>query len=134
MLKYTIMKIRSKISFSAFIKRMTIQELFLNQILKSFSHFYNDPKDVMPKELQKQFFRILSVCPLRHSIIMVQEYKKSQKAKVRDPELLGFDAINLKIKLMTNKNKFPDIFQKAEVDNKLMFEQVNFRNLIHNKI
>ena len=53
MVKYTIMKIRSKISFSAFIKRITIQELILNQILKSYSHFYDEPDDLMPKRLQK---------------------------------------------------------------------------------
>lgn len=36
-LKYKIMKIRAKISYMAFEKRMTIAELFLEAILKSFN-------------------------------------------------------------------------------------------------
>ena len=37
--KYKLMRIRSKISYSAFEKNMTIPELFFNQIQTSFQHF-----------------------------------------------------------------------------------------------
>jgi len=37
-LKYKILRIRSKISFSAFIKGMTISELIYNTILKYFKN------------------------------------------------------------------------------------------------
>jgi len=37
--KYKLMAIRSKISYSAFIKKMTVTELIISQILKTYEHF-----------------------------------------------------------------------------------------------
>ena len=47
MTKYNIMKIRSKISYSAYIKKTTIQELILKQIIKTYTHFHGVPRDQM---------------------------------------------------------------------------------------
>ena len=51
-MKYKIMRIRSKISFMAFKRSMTVYELILNQILRSFVQIaklkdeeLNDPDD-----------------------------------------------------------------------------------------
>jgi hypothetical protein len=38
-LKYKILRVRAKVSYEAFINKMTIAEIFLNQILKSFNLF-----------------------------------------------------------------------------------------------
>ena len=42
MLKYRILIIRSKISFEAFYKKMTIVEMFLNQINKTYGLLYEN--------------------------------------------------------------------------------------------
>ena len=52
---------------------------------------------------------------------MVSEYKKTGKAGDNFTQL-GLDALALKLKLMTNKNEFFDIFQKVKVGGKHMFE------------
>ena len=43
MLKYKILRIRSKISYYAFYQRYTISQLFLDQILKSDKQFNGQP-------------------------------------------------------------------------------------------
>ena len=47
---------------------------------------------------------------------------------------LGFQAIDHKLKLMTNKKQFFDIFQKSIVDGKFMFEQQATETIIKLKI
>ena len=121
MIKYNILKIRAKISYSAYVKQITIQELIFKQIVKSYTHFYGEPNDLMSSKMLKTFFLTLAVCPLRHSLIMVSEYKKTGKAGDNFTQL-GLDALALKLKLMTNKNEFFDIFQKVKVGGKHMFE------------
>ena len=49
-LKYKIMKIRMKISYMAFEKSMTVQELFYSTILKTYNEFV---KDGLIKETRK---------------------------------------------------------------------------------
>ena len=47
-LKYLIMRIRSKISFMAFMKRQTILELFIKAILRSYNHL-TMTKQIFPR-------------------------------------------------------------------------------------
>ena len=58
LMKYKILIIRNKISFMAFEKRMTVNELFLNTILKCFYELNEEKsgkKNKSKKEMKKIF-------------------------------------------------------------------------------
>ena len=44
MFQFRLLRVRCKISYIAFEKRMTITELFLTQIKKSYIHFHGEPQ------------------------------------------------------------------------------------------
>jgi len=76
--KYRVLSVRSKISYHAFIKKMTIVEFLLNQILKTYYHAY-ESKIQYPNSLIDSFGILISGD--LHSIFkkLVQfelEYKK----------------------------------------------------------
>ena len=52
--KYTLMKIRNKISYMAFLKRNTVQELLCNAILNSFNELVKW-KEVTPRKMDMVF-------------------------------------------------------------------------------
>jgi hypothetical protein len=61
--KYTIMKMRHKISYMAFMQGKTIAELIVGQILKSFLHFQKEgiiPFDKVKEERQNYVIRLIS--------------------------------------------------------------------------
>ena len=60
MLKYTILKIRSKISFYAFYSRNTIVQLFIGQMLKTDKCLNGQPDIFEDQEILKEFYYLLT--------------------------------------------------------------------------
>lgn len=58
--KYMILKARSKISFFAFYKRITISQLFINQILKSDMELNGAPIIFNDQKLLGEFYFLLT--------------------------------------------------------------------------
>jgi len=59
MLRYQIMRIRSKISYYAFQARESIVEKILKQIVKTYSFFYGEPESALGKKGAHGFVKSL---------------------------------------------------------------------------
>lgn len=59
MLRYQIMRIRSKVSYHAFQARESIVEKILKQIVKTYSYFYGEPESSLGKKGAHGFVKSL---------------------------------------------------------------------------
>ena len=57
--KYTLLKVRIKIGYHAFMRRLTVCELFLGQITKSFTDLHGQPKIYKNQEILQDFDNLL---------------------------------------------------------------------------
>lgn len=73
MFQFRLLRVRCKISFIAFEKRMTITELFLTQIKKTYIYFYGEPAIFKSTNDMKQFEMAL-LSNFKKTIIFLAEY------------------------------------------------------------
>ena len=85
--KYTILKVRNKISFIAFQKGYTIQELFLRTILKSYQKLQAERVIPSNAETEKRYDKIISLISMQD--VSFLKLLVVEKAKL-DPRVSAF--------------------------------------------
>ena len=139
-LKYSIIKLRYKLSFTAFEKQETIGELFFRRILRSY-HDLVKQKDVPSKITLKEANRQYDEC-IRGTIgstLKMISFKhvgidyRNKMMKLPDEEEIEYTAKHRKIKQIFAHSKCFDIFKNIRINDRSLYGEQSKERFVRYK-